>query len=296
MSASEEQLKRLEDVLDRRVAIRAMECLRKAVTQKPGVLSSISDVAIGLDANVFLKLSGHKNRADVVDYFASRHKAPLVLPGQVIQEFWNNQFAVIHSVAVQFKKNFDALGAEAQKIDSTYGEFAEKATALLQDLGSQYGYIRDKATVTNLTSICEMLSSVARVEYVSRLRFHELAVHRKRTRTPPGFKDDGDGDFFVWLDVLAGLLIEKEAGRTFDRVVMVTDDKKIDWSIAGVAHPILCAEVEALTGASFEVCSFDALIGMVKAEIGASGVTEAASGTGGHVDGEAERIPAPPNA
>ncbi|QNH14328.1 PIN-like domain-containing protein [Xanthomonas sp. SI] len=267
---SVDHLSEIENVLDRRVPIAAVEMLAAAVVYKKKAEFKLGDIAIGLDANVLLKLAGHKQRADIIDYFSGKHDAPLVLPGQVIQEFWNNQFAAMQSVPAQVKKHFDALAAEIQKVDGAFGDTAVKAHSLLGELGSDYGYIRDKSTISHLASVCAILSDKAHVGYVPRLRFQEIAHQRRRTRTPPGFKDDADGDFFVWADFLFGLLTKKSEGAEFKHVVLVTDDKKLDWSLAGVAHPILAAEVLALTGVSFEVWSLDVLGKEVVAAVGVS--------------------------
>lgn len=268
MTSSEEHLRRLEQVLDRQVPIDALDALSAAVAfKKKATASDLSSIAIGVDSNVLLKLAGHKRREDIVDYFAGWHEAPLILPGQVIQEFWNNQFAAMQSVATQVKRHFDSLGAEIVKIDSSFGEFSERASGLMGELGVEYGYIRDNATIGHLASVCEMLSSRARLAYVPRMAFHYIAAQRKRTRTPPGFKDDGDGDFFVWADYLMGLLEELAADSEFKHTVLVTDDRKLDWSLGGVAHPVLAAEVFALTGATFEIWSLDRLAQEVSAAI-----------------------------
>lgn len=80
-----------------------------------------------------------------------------------------------------------------------------------------------------------------------------LATHRKRTKTPPGFKDDGDGDFFIWVDLLTGLQLARASSRQFSRAVLVSGDRKLDWSRNGIAHPILVAEVRALLNVPFEI-------------------------------------------
>lgn len=259
MTSSTEHLRKIEQILDRQIPIASLDMLSAAVSFKKKAEHKLSEIAVGLDSNVFLKLAGHKQRADIIDYFAGRHEAPLILPGQAVQEFWNNQFAAMQSVATQVKRHFDSLSAEVLKVDSSFGDFSERANTLIAELGAEYGYIRDNSTIGHLTSICEMLSARARVSYVPRIAFHAIAAQRKRTRTPPGFKDDGDGDFFVWADFLSGLLSELEAGRAFKHAVLVTDDRKPDWSLGGVTHPILSAEVLALSGATFEVWSLDRL-------------------------------------
>jgi hypothetical protein len=95
--------------------------------------------------------------------------------------------------------------------------------------------------------------------YAPRVKLVEIAALRRKTKTPPGFKDEGDGDFFIWADLLAGLQQERAAGKTFARAVLVTNDKKPDWSRAGRAHPILVAEAKSLLGIHFEIWDADKL-------------------------------------
>ena len=54
--------------------------------------------------------------------------------------------------------------------------------------------------------------------------------------------------FFIWLDMLDALLLAKARNIAFEQVVFVSNDKKMDWSREGVAHPILSAEMAALVG------------------------------------------------
>lgn len=51
----------------------------------------------------------------------------------------------------------------------------------------------------------------------------------------------------------------KEEGVEYQRVTLVTLDKKIDWSRGGIPHPILSAEVQAISGAEFETVTVDTL-------------------------------------
>ena len=112
---------------------------------------------------------------------------------------------------------------------------------------------------TTLQAI-ETLSAKAKVPYTPRLPFAELAKIRKATKTPPGFKDTGDGDFFVWLDLLFGLMQAIEDGAVFSHVILVTNDTKVDWSKNNATpHPILSAEIGAAVGSTFEVMKVEAL-------------------------------------
>ena len=67
----------------------------------------MSSTAIAIDTNVFLRMAGHKHREDMIDYLVSQHEAPIILPGQVIQEFWNNHLGAVDTVAKRLQNDFE---------------------------------------------------------------------------------------------------------------------------------------------------------------------------------------------
>lgn len=248
-------------VLSRERPIEALAALTHAYRPEPKEVS-LGRSAIALDSSVFLRLGTQEG---VIDYLGASHPAPIVLPGQSIQEFWNNNLNAAESIASGISKKFDALKAEIEKVDSTFGDFSAKFKTLLDEFRDSFGYAYDGGTVRRTTSLLEVLKSKAVVSYVSRARFAAMAESRNKTKTPPGFKDTGDGDFFIWLDLLKALLLTKDRGSKFDRVVLVTNDKKIDWSREGIPHPILSAELQALVGVPLETWNLDRLVREVAA-------------------------------
>jgi PIN like domain len=253
------QLERgLVGVLSRQTPNEALAALVMAL--KPEISNaSLVDTAIGLDSTVFLRLAAHPKSADIVDYLGSKHAAPLILPGQAIQEFWNNQLQAVDSIATNVRKKFEAFQSELKKADPNFLQYAERIEAILEEFNTQHGHVYDEATVRKTVAVLELLQARASVPYASRTTFMDIAAYRKRTRTPPGFKDDGDGDFFIWADFLTGLQLARAKGASFARAILVTRDQKLDWSRAGIAHPILIAEVKALLGVSFEIWSDERL-------------------------------------
>lgn len=220
---------------------------------------SLAETAIGFDSSVFLRLGAHAKSEDVIDYLSSRHSAPLILPGQAIQEFWNNQLQVVDTIATNIKKKFDAFQSDLKKADPYFAEYAEKISDLLEEFRSQHGHVYDEATVRKTVAMLELLQRRALIPYAPRLTLSNAALYRKRTRTPPGFKDDGDGDFFIWADFLKGLQLARFEGANFARAILVTRDQKPDWSRGEIAHPILIAEMKALLGIPFEIWSDERL-------------------------------------
>lgn len=255
---------RLLSLLDRRSSIDPLKALVSAMGSTSAKRDTrLSEIAIGLDSSVFLRL-GQRAGADIVDYLDAEHPAPIILPGQAIQEFWNNQLSVVDTISTSLKKKYDALRSELVKVDNNFGDFCARMERLLDDFEAQYGFIYDESTKRTAVKLLETLQRKAIVPYVSRSIFHDVAANRKRTRTPPGFEDNRDGDFFIWADFLSGLLQSKAQGRQFSHAIIVTHDKKIDWSRAGTAHPVLVAEVSALVDVSFELWDIQRLTSAIE--------------------------------
>ncbi|MDQ2083953.1 hypothetical protein RA307_27520 [Xanthobacteraceae bacterium Astr-EGSB] len=253
------QLERgLVGVLSRQTPTESLAALVTAL--KPDAsTASLAETAIGFDSSVFLRLGAHRKSEDIVDYLNSKHAGPLILPGQAIQEFWNNQLQAVDTIATNLKKKFDAFQSELRKADPYFSAYADKIEILLEEFRTQHGHVYDEATVRKTVAVLELLQSRALVPYASRTTFKDIASYRKRTKTPPGFKDDGDGDFYIWVDFLTGLQMAKANGAKFERAIFVCRDQKLDWSRAGIAHPILAAEIKALLGISFEIWSDEKL-------------------------------------
>jgi hypothetical protein len=256
--AEERRHRELARLLDRQSSIPALDALVAAIKPAPSAVP-LQESAIALDANVFLRLGNHAKSTDIVDYLSAQHSAPLILPGQAVQEFWNNQLHVVDTVAAGLKKRFDALKFEFQGLDPAFGDYGARVDAVMSEFVAEHGHVYEDRTIHRTLSLLEMLRKRASVPYAPRLRFTEIAAQRKRTKTPPGFKDDGDGDFFIWVDLLNGLMQARDEARAFKRVILVTQDVKKDWSRAGMAHPILVAEVAALLGVPFETWTLDQL-------------------------------------
>jgi hypothetical protein len=262
------QLERdLVGVLSRQTPSESLAALVMALKPEASK-ASLAETAIGFDSTVFLRLAAHPKSEDIVDYLSSKHSSPLILPGQAIQEFWNNQLQAVDSIATNVRKKFDAFQSELRKADPYFAQYAEKIEALLEEFRTQHGHVYDEATVRKTVAVLELLQTRASVPYASRTTFKDVAAYRKRTRTPPGFKDDGDGDFFIWADFLTGLQLARAKGSTFVRAILVTRDQKVDWSRAGIAHPILVAEMKALLGISFEIWNDEKLNSEIEKALG----------------------------
>nr|CAD6603980.1 hypothetical protein RTCK_01501 [Rhizobium sp. TCK] len=249
---------RLLSLFNREIEFNPLSALISAIRSEPTNIP-LSSTAIGIDANVFLRISSNKKGADITDYLASAHEAPIILPGQAVQEFWNSRLGAVPTIAIALGKQIEALGTEISKLNDNFGEYHTQFKDLLQQFTTDHGNVYDENTVRSTLTLLEALERKALVPHAPRQPFIQIAAMRKRTKTPPGFKDDGDGDFFVWVDYLMGLHQAKAEGKHFDKAVLVSMDRKLDWSREGTAHPILAAEVRALYEVPFEMWTIEKL-------------------------------------
>lgn len=249
-------LDRVVSVLDRREGIPILESLVEAVKgeDKNPV---ISDAAIVLDANVFLRIPTHKKSADIIDYLTGVHNRPIVIPGQVIQEFWNNQFNAIDTIYKTVAKKHKELTKEVDKFIKSGVSGVDAISSALDSFKSDNEHIFEPNLVIRTSSFLEKLVGKAIVPFAPREPFINISSNRKRAKTPPGFKDDGDGDFLVWVDLLWGLSMAQANGENFDSVILLSQDSKVDWSRGHVAHPVLCAELKAMLGTNFSIWTLD---------------------------------------
>ena len=247
---------RMSAVFDRQIEIPALESLVSALkgNSEPGDLEG---VAIAIDANAVLRIPQHRKSSDIIDYLSTQHSGPIILPGQVIQEYWNNQLAAVDTVSKGMQKKFDAFKVEVVRCNQTHSESFLKISEGLEEFNEANSELFHPDTVHKTLTFLEALSEKAIVPFAPRQAFSRIAAQRKRVKTPPGFRDDGDGDFYVWTDILYGLSGLADGGTTPEKLILITNDGKIDWCREGEAHPILCAEAKALLGMDFQIWTLD---------------------------------------
>lgn len=190
-----------------------------------------------------------------------------MVSAQTVLEFWNNHISAFETISTSLSKRFSDLEREIGKIDASMGGFGDEFRAILSRFNEEYGHLHDAANRAKLTALATQLPDCAEIFEAPRIRFSKFAEYRKSTKTPPGFKDQGDGDFYVWVDSLFGFLTCKERGVTFTNAIMVTDDKKSDWSKGGVAHPLLVAELKACVDVPFACWGVEHLVSAVQSEV-----------------------------
>lgn len=250
-------LRHVWDVLNRDISLDALEFLHRSVFATREIDTTAKAIVFGFDTNAIYRLGLGSQGDDNLDYLRTRHAGPIIVPGQTLQEVWNNQLAGIQPLAKTLHTKLQELGTEIEKLDQRFGATGEAAKNAIAALLAEYGELFDERAQASFQTTLELLMLKAVVPYVPRLEFQALAHVRNTTKTPPGFRDSGDGDFFVWADFLYGL--KQLDTDSLDAVVFVTNDKKPDWSRGGLAHPILAAEVFAIAPKPFELWTLSQL-------------------------------------
>lgn len=257
---------RLKKVLNRKIPIDSLTSLIDSMGNKSPVSHDIKNSAIAFDANAILRIPQAKNYVDIFDYISSSN-IPIILPSQILQEFWNNQFSAIDSSGQKFKRKFDDLKKEAKVFDDFNAEISSKIDELLNEIEREFKHVYDEETLSKAKKFLEVLKIKAYLSSVDRSEFYPIAKERMTTKTPPGFKDDGDGDFFVWVEILSGAMKLIDEKVSFEKLIFVTNDAKVDWVINNNAHPILTAEVKKLTNKHFEIWKLQDYLTAIKKEL-----------------------------
>lgn len=229
---------------------------------------SIENAPIGLDTNAIIRI-GQQRKADVIDFLAARHKGPLILPGQAIQEVWNNFDGFTSSFAGELQKRLKAL--EDLLVQSDNASFSTELRAVQSSVAEfvvSHPRARVEQSYAHLESAFRMLGSRSKTFFVPRSDFYNLGELRFRSRTPPGFQDGGQlGDFYLWADFLYGLTLCVQDVGSPSTVVFITNEQKKDWIVDGRPHPVLRAEVRELVGGELEIWSLDRLDSYSSAEV-----------------------------
>lgn len=229
-----------------------------------------SDIAFGIDTNALLQMARRAKMIDsAVDFLNNRKNKPVILPGQVMQEFWNNKVGYAKETSKHLWERFNNFKDYVESQKENFGNYIEDIEQILNKFDSEYGGIYSEEIISDVKNLLGKLENCITVHFCPRREFYDIATHRRRTRTPPGFEDrrDTDGDFFVWLDFLYGLMKEEMEGKDFGSIVFVTNERKPDWVSGEAAHPILVSEVWAIFEKPFEIWSCDKFLDVVKEEM-----------------------------
>lgn len=209
--------------------------------------------ALLIDTNVLLQLPKIKEHDAVLDFISSIHEGPVVIPGQAVQELWNNHLSVSKSSRDGLADSFSKFKASAKNIVDV-ANLTEEFGSVLDKFADEHANIFSARWLETLAADLSAFQKLATSRFVERTRFLPVAEVRHITKTPPGFKDDGHGDFFIWADGLYSLMISLYRRPRVDHLVVLSGEKKSDWMSGDCPHPLLSAEVRAIFGASMEIC------------------------------------------
>lgn len=229
-----------------------------------------SDIAFGIDTNALLQMARRAKMIDsAVDFLNNRKDKPVILPGQVMQEFWNNKVGNAKVTSRHLWEKFNDFKDYVEDQKENFESYIDDIEQILNRFESEYSGIYSESIIGDVKDLLSKLDNNISVHFCPRREFYDVAAHRRRTKTPPGFEDkrDTDGDFYVWLDFLYGLMKESEKGKDFNRIVFVTNEKKADWVSGEAAHPILVSEVRAIFGKPFEIWNCNKFLDVVKREM-----------------------------
>lgn len=217
----------------------------------------LASSALGFDTNAVFRLIRMRS-ADAIDYLDTKHEGPLVLPGQVINEVWN-QDEVLPEAAEKVVGTLNQLRSQLQQLDEILADDALPALVADLDESSWMEFESLGQAQERLRLFLDVVARRGVTPHVPRTHFGNLGVLRLSSKVPPGFKDRSKavnelGDFFVWSDFLLGCrLLANEATSA---IVFVTNEKKKDWVTSRRRpHPVLVAEARALFGLPFRILS-----------------------------------------
>ncbi|MBF6148045.1 PIN-like domain-containing protein [Nocardia nova] len=226
-------------------------------------------LAIGLDASALLHFVRAQNSSDIIDKL-NVFQGIIIVPPQAIQEFWNNISSQASDPVSKIHKSIESLIAtEERRISQGLPRSDSDVDIFLSWKEAIEGYMTERRGIDSADirdaakSLIELIRDRASTPSVPSVKFMPLAEVRHAIKSPPGFKDPArrHGDFFVWSEFLVGLSIADESAAESDRkVTFVSGDKKADWLVAGLPHPVLSAEVYNLVQGDLRILEPDAFV------------------------------------
>ena len=228
--------------------------------------------AVGLDTNVLKQLRRDVYRADNLLVRLAGANVRIIVPKQVVVEFWNN-----HRVFAKEDWNqlSNALRSLKGKLDSVQGsgDYAVQIANIESIIDAMAGDLAETQSDEYLSKSKRLIESLlpgAVTPMVSRGRFGALAQVRQSSKFPPGFADDARkvaswGDIFVWLDFLLGVLFVKD-DTLGGRYLWVTQEAKEDWKTGSRGHPSLLEEFAWISEEKLSIVTLEELEALLEAE------------------------------
>lgn len=262
---AERYVQRLQQVIFREQAVPIGSLLYAAIgTSTSRDYANLTSCAVCLDTNLLIKVLANAKRDQFIDYFQGRHEGPLIVSAQTLQEFWKNYHNALETVSRDIEGKLSALTQSLTALDGVFDEYKKRIVSVIDDFKQENEHVFSKDMERYVLNFLNVLLEKGLEAQAPRRAFFAAAAQRRASKTPPGFKDKeyAEGDLFVWLDFLYGMLIAcddvRYAGK-ISKAIFVTEDRKIDWVKGREAHPVLAAEVEALVGIPLEIWSLSEL-------------------------------------
>lgn len=265
-----EALEQIIEVLDRRLPASgpsAVKALSNAMTTQPGEGRDIKNAAFAIDSSALLRMARDPKNYDVIDFLLTLD-TPTVLPGQTIQEFWNNRLDYVHTIGSEFSKRFTPFQDYIKRSAGKFGALEQELNDWLGKVEDEFLHRYDEPTTRKVAKLLSLLEGNILCDFAPRELFSHVAEQRKKTKTPPGFKDSADnyGDFYVWTDTLYSLQIytKNRNDINFDQLILISNDEKLDWISNDTPHPALTSEVACLFRVPFQIWTYEKLKSAVK--------------------------------
>lgn len=248
-------LRELELLIGRSKPLNTIEQILNATQMTNSNVKDLDNAIVCLDTNIFFHLANSGRRVQVVDYLASQFEGPIIVSGQAMQEVWNNYLSGVDTIAENIRKNLEGLSGVVESLETGFSDYKRRFEELLREFRDDFGHLHRDGVKDHIRKLLDFLRGRATFCEVPRSIFEKYYRVRKETKTPPGFKDRGAGDYYVWLDFLYGMKLAKNDGQNFRRSILITDDRKPDWVRGGVPHPTLSAECSSYVGSVLEIHS-----------------------------------------
>lgn len=260
-----EALEQIIEVLDRRIPASgpsAVKALSSAMSTPQGEGKDIKHAAFTIDSSALLRMARDPKNYDVIDFLLTLD-TPTVLPGQTLQEFWNNRLEYVHTIGSEFSKRFAPFQDYIKRSAGKFGTLEQELNDWLNKVEEEFLHRYDEPTARSVSKLISLLEGNILCDFAPRELLSHVAEQRKKTKTPPGFRDSADnyGDFYVWTDTLYSLQIyaTNRGGVDFNQVILISNDQKLDWISHDIPHPALTSEIACLFHVPFQIWTYEKL-------------------------------------
>lgn len=212
----------------------------------------VRNATIVIDANVLLDLYrvGTKQRDNILRLLETPVvRERLWIPFQAAFEFHNNRLKVSRAQQKQYDDVLAAVGVLRTSLDKTISEIRDKSvreslksladkhlsetvTHLKEEIIAvrgeniiEHGEVRSNDPI--IAALSKVLTEPGQIGEEAGTDTHTSRIaeakERYTAKIPPGYKDDGPGDYLIWCEIL------DRAERLDGDILFVSSDVKEDW-------------------------------------------------------------------